>query len=178
MVPLYSIAWPSAENFAAVAFAPILVTQSPLSSFTFDVLISSSEEKRSLVVPPPLLTQLSPACSKSSSEVNCGAAAMPPSSVVSSGSDGSDSAGSASVAVVADVVPPLPPQAASTSAATSASNSVRTQSRRWPFGLPIPLNIYFHPFPDIRGRKMMPPSSSLTRLQDVGRYHFPPQSHR
>jgi len=80
-------------------------------------------------------------------------------------------------AVVADVVPPLPPQAASTSAATSASNSVRTQSRRWPFGLPIPLNIYFHPFPDIRGRKMMPPSSSLTRLQDVGRYHFPPHVH-
>src|SRR6201996_2169067 len=172
IVPLYSSAWPSAENFAAVALDPILVIHSPLSSLTFSVLISLNVEKRSLVVPPPLVTQLSPAGSKSSSEVNCGAAAMPPSSVVSSVSAGSDSAGSASVAVeLVVVVPPLPPQAASTSTATSASNSVRIQSRRWPFGLPIPLNIYFHPFPDIRGRKMMPPSSSLTRLQDVGRYH-------
>ncbi len=51
---------------------PILVTQSPLSSFTFDVLISSSEEKRSLVVPPPLVTQSSPACSPSSSVENFG----------------------------------------------------------------------------------------------------------
>ena len=62
-MPSYSSAWPSTENFAAVASVPILVIQSPLSSLTFSVLISSSVENRSLVVLPPLVTQLSPACS-------------------------------------------------------------------------------------------------------------------
>ena len=80
----------------------------------------------------------------------CGAAAMPPSSVVSAVSASAGSVLPCAVELVV-VVPPLPPQAASTSAAASASNSVGTQSRRWPFGLPKPLNIYFHPFPDIGG---------------------------
>src|ERR1700761_1054909 len=96
---------------------------------------------------------------------------MPPSSVVSAASAGSDSSVAVELVVV---VPPLPPQAERTRAAASASNSVRTQSRRWPCGLPIPFNINFHPFPDIGGGNDVPPSSSLTRLQDVGRYHFPP----
>src|ERR1700761_3000275 len=142
------MAWPSTENFAAVASEPILVSQSPLSSLTFSVLISFNDEKRSLVVPPPLVIQFSPAGSKSSSDVNSGAAAMPPPSVDSAVSA---SAGSLSSVLVDPevVVPPLPPQAASTIAAASARNNVANQSRLSRTFLPVPSEpvcIYRPPF--------------------------------
>src|SRR4051794_368903 len=105
MVPSYSSAWPSAENFAAVASLPILVTKSPLSSETFSVLISSRVEKRSLVVLPPLVTQLAPACSASSSAEKAGAVVI---------------GATASSLVV--TVPPAPPQAATRRARPSRSN--------------------------------------------------------
>src|ERR1700760_902450 len=126
MVPSYSRAWPSAENFAEVASCPILVIHSPLSSLTFSVLISLNDEKRSLVVPPPLVIQSLPAGSKSSSEVHSGASAIPPSEVSAVSVSGGSSLLSVLVELVV-VVPPLPPQAARTSTATSASNIVRTQ---------------------------------------------------
>jgi hypothetical protein len=158
IVPLYSSAWPSAENFAEVALEPILVIQSPLSSLTFSVLISLRVEKRSLVVPPPLETQLAPAGSYSSSEVNSGAAAIPSPSAVSGSVSVSVSAGSfvSSVASVVEDEELLlpPPQPAITSAAISPTSRQRRmdpRNRLLPMEnppAPFPQGaVYIHPSP-------------------------------
>ena len=88
---------------------------------------------------PPLVIQFAPASSFSSSDVNSGAAAMPPSS--SSASAVSVSAGSGSSAVVVElvvVVPPLPPQPAMTAAPSKARRETRTN----PLRHPLPVKIF------------------------------------
>src|SRR6185437_2499335 len=160
-VPSYSSAWPSAENFAAVASLPILASQSPFSSLTFSVLISSRLEKRSLVTLPPLVIQLAPASSFSSSEVNSGAAAMPPSST--SGVSASAGSGSSAVVVVlvAELLPP-PPQPATTRAPSKARRDTRINPLRHP--LPIKSASY------CSGRYWYDdPSLSLRLIHNIGR---------